>query len=103
MKPDDLGTVIADRRLELIGSDGTVTACTVKVGEPVPDENGDWVCPYEVQAGQDIILFGMHGVDSMQALIGTLKTLDGEVSRLAKKLAADVRYLEGSHNSVFNP
>lgn len=103
MKPDQIGAAIAERLLELIDRDGNTTECTVKVGKPSPDEHGDWICPYEVRAGEDVILFAMHGVDSMQALIGTLKTLDGEISRIAKKLDAKVRYLDGSHESVFNP
>ncbi|MEM7430998.1 MAG: hypothetical protein AAF351_03560 [Pseudomonadota bacterium] len=103
MKPDNLGAVVAERKLDFVLADGSAVQCTVCVGTPVPDENGDWVCPYEVRAGEDVILFAMHGVDSMQALVGTLKTLDGEIARIAKKLDSKVRYLDGSHESVFNP
>ncbi|HNP36029.1 MAG TPA: hypothetical protein PKK10_09270 [Woeseiaceae bacterium] len=103
MKPERLGAVVAERKLDFVRADGSTIQCTVSVGTPVPDENGDWCCPYELRAGDDTILFAMHGVDSMQALIGTLKTLDGEVSRMAKKFEAEVRYLDGSHDSVFNP
>ena len=103
MKSCELGEIVAERRLELVDADGAVTPCVVSVSAPKPDDNGDWVCTYKVQAGSDVAQFRMHGIDSMQALILTLKTLDGEISRAAKKCDARVSYLDGSHESVFNP
>ena len=103
MKSYDLDAIVAERRLELIDADGAVTPCAVSVGAPIPDDNGDWVCPYKVEAGSDVAQFRMHGIDSMQALILTLKTLDGEISRAAEKCGARVSYLDGSHESVFDP
>jgi len=103
MASNELGNVIAERQLELVNGDGVTTDCFVRVGNPVPDGNEDWLCPYEVEAGSHVQRFRMHGIDSMQALILTLKTLDGEIFEMAKKLDATVRYLDGNHASVFNP
>ncbi len=103
MKSCGLGEIVAERQLELIDVDGLVTPCKVSVGAPIPDDNGDWACPYKVEAGSETSQFRMHGIDSMQALLLTLKTLDGEISRTADKFGARVSYLDGSHVSVFNP
>ena len=99
----ELGAVIAERQLELVDGEGVVTPCSVRVGKPVTDGNEDWVCPYEIEAGQQIQQFRMHGIDSMQALILTLKTLDGEISEMARKFGATVRFLDGGHASIFKP
>ena len=45
----------------------------------------------------------MHGGDSLQALILTLKTLDMEISRMAKKHDAKVHFFGEPLESVFNP
>ena len=99
----ELGAVIAERQLELVKADGDVVPCSVKVGQPIPDDHDDWVCPYQLEASDSVQLFGMHGIDSMQALVLTLKTLDGEISSAAKKFGATVRFLDGDHESIFKP
>ncbi len=99
----ELGTVVAERRLELVCDGGQEVPCLVKVGKPVSDENGDWICPYEVEAGQHISRFRIYGGDSLQALILTLKTLDMEVSQMAKKHGAKVFFFGEPLDSIFNP
>ena len=103
MAKPELGEVIVERSLDFIGSDGTSTRCSVRVGVPVPVEDGDWVCPYQLRAGDRVRSMGMHGIDSMQALVLTMKTLDVEITHMAKKFDASVRFLDGSHNSVLDP
>lgn len=103
MEQIELGTVVAERRLELVGDDGQEVPCVVKVGRPVSGEHGDWVCPYEVEAGQHVSRFRIYGGDSLQALILTLKTLDMEISQMAKKHGASVYFLGEPLDSVFNP
>ena len=103
MEQVDLGTVVAERRLELVGEDGQEVACVIRVGKPVNDENGDWLCPYELEAGQHVMRFRMHGGDSLQALILTLKTLAMEISRMAKKHNAKAHFFGEPLESVFNP
>lgn len=99
----ELGEVIAERKLNLVSSDAATVPCPVRVGKPVQVDDDTWVCPYQVEAGDRIRTLGMHGIDSMQALVLTMKTLDVEIEFVAKILGASVQYLEGSHNSVFNP
>ena len=99
----ELGKIIAERTLNLVGDDAVSVPCLVQVGNPVQIDDDTWVCPYKISAGDRVQLLGMHGIDSMQALILTLKTLDVEISHMAKLFGASVDYLDGSHNSVFEP
>ena len=99
----ELGEVVAERKLDLVSNDAATVPCLVRVGKPVQVDDDTWICPYQIEAGERIRTLGMHGIDSMQALVLTMKTLDVEISFVAKILGASVQYLEGGHNSVFNP
>jgi hypothetical protein len=99
----DLGEVVAERKLSLVSNDAATVPCLVRVGKPVQVDDDTWICPYRIEAGDRIRTLGMHGIDSMQALVLTMKTLDVEIEFVAKLLDASVQYLEGSHDSVFNP
>ena len=99
----ELGEVVAERKLNLVSNDAATVPCLVRVGKPVQVDDDTWICPYQIEAGERIRTLGMHGIDSMQALVLTMETLDVEIAFVAKILDASVQYLEGSHNSVFNP
>lgn len=99
----ELGEVVAERKLNLVSNDSATVPCLVRVGKPVQVDDDTWICPYQIEAGDRIRTLGMHGIDSMQALVLTTKTLDVEIEFIAKILGASVQYLGGSHNSVFNP
>jgi hypothetical protein len=99
----DLGEVVAERELELVSDDATAIPCRVRVGKPVQVDDDTWICPYQIAAGDRIRTLGMHGIDSMQALVLTMKTLDVEIEFVAEMIGASIQYLEGSHNSIFNP
>ena len=99
----ELGEVIAERKLNLVSNDAATVPCLMRVGKPVQVDDDTWICPYQIEAGERIRTLGMHGIDSMQALVLTMKTLDVEIAFVAKIIGASVQYLEGSHNSVFNP
>ena len=76
----EVGDVIASRELEFHAEDGTVEEAILKVGRPFEDSEGlSWVCPYELSTKNRRKLFGMHGIDPLQALSLTLKTLRTEV------------------------
>ncbi len=99
----ELGEVVAERKLNLVSNDAATVPCLVRVGKPVRVDDDTWICPYQIEAGERIRTLGMHGIDSMQALVLTMKTLDVEIAFVAKIPGASVQYLEGSHDSVFNP
>lgn len=99
----NLGELIAERKLDLVRGDAADIPCFVRVGKPVQIDDETWVCPYQIQAGQRIRTLGMHGIDSMQALVLTMKTLDVEIAYVAKMSGASVEYIEGSHRSIADP
>lgn len=79
-KPKELGTVIAKREMVFVFEDGKREKASLKVGAPFEYGEGfEWCCPYELSTDSSKKLFGMFGVDSMQALQLTLKTLAVEI------------------------
>lgn len=76
----DVGDVIATREMEFHGEDGKVEKAFLKVGRPFEDAEGlSWVCPYELSTANRKKVFGAHGIDPLQALDLTMKTLRVEV------------------------
>lgn len=76
----ELGTVIASREMEFISDDGKKERAYLKVGMPFEyNEDLDWCCPYELGTESSKKLFGMIGIDALQALELTMKTLSVEI------------------------
>lgn len=76
----ELGTVIASREMEFIFEDGRKEKAFLKVGMPFEYGEGlDWCCPYELSTESTKKLFGMFGIDALQALELTMKTLSVEI------------------------
>jgi len=74
-----LGAVIASREMEFLYEDGRTEKFWLKVGAPYEHGDGfDWCCPYEIGTDSDRKLFGAFGIDSLQALELTMKTLKVE-------------------------
>jgi hypothetical protein len=71
--------VIAERIMLLVRNTGEREAASLRVGLPVMIENKTWYCPYELRTDTRTKVFGMHGVDALQALELTMKTLSVEV------------------------
>ncbi|WP_053733854.1 hypothetical protein [Nocardia sp. NRRL S-836] len=68
----DLGTVVAERRIEAVAQDGTRFEVVVRLGTPRPDplsSNGDWLCPHQIAGLGSEEVAGAYGVDSLQALL----------------------------------
>ena len=79
-KIKEIGAVIASREMEFRYEDGTSEKFLLKVGMPYEYGDGlDWCCPYELGIESNQKLFGMFGIDSLQALELTMKTLKVEI------------------------
>lgn len=77
---NELGTIIAAREMEFIFDDGRKEKASLKVGMPFKDDkNLNWCCPYELSTESSKKLFGMFGIDALQALELTMNTLSVEV------------------------
>ena len=76
----EIGIVIASREMEFRYEDGTTESFLLRVGMPYECGDGfDWCCPYEFGTESNRKLFGMCGIDSLQALELTMKTLKVEI------------------------
>lgn len=81
----DVGEVIACRNMEFRYDDGRKEEAWLKVGKPFEYGQGlDWCCPYELSTGSQKKVFGMFGIDALQALDLTVKTLRVEVEHWEK-------------------
>ncbi|WP_404616334.1 DUF6968 family protein [Rhodanobacter hydrolyticus] len=69
---------------------GERETASLRVGLPVMVGDETWYCPYELRTDTRTKVFGMHGVDALQALELTMKTLSVEVD-----------YWERSQNGKF--
>ena len=71
---------VALREMMFHFQDGRTEKVVLKVGMPYEYGDGlDWCCPYELSTESSRKLFGMFGVDALQALELTIKTLKVEV------------------------
>ncbi|HEX5512847.1 MAG TPA: hypothetical protein VFY81_00480 [Gammaproteobacteria bacterium] len=92
--------IIAERRLTVDCGIHTLEA-TARLGKPTLSESGeDWFCPYEVQVGEWCKTFRLHGVDSMQALVLALKTLDVELEARAKEIGGQLLWFDEPFRSM---
>ena len=95
--------VLAEREIMFRGEDGTELPCKVRIGRPELRSEHDWVCPYDVSVGNSRKSFGIYGVDSIQAVVLALKTLDVEIEARAKELDMKPTWLGEDSSSVFDP
>jgi hypothetical protein len=92
--------VIAERRMELRSSTGSVEV-VIKLGRPVPDGSLDsWKCEYEIQFGDTARSMAMHGGDALQALQLSIATLDVELEHGAKRRGGVLWHLDEPFTSV---
>jgi hypothetical protein len=91
-RPKELGTVIASREMEFVFDDGRKEKASLKVGIPFEYGDGfDWCCPYEISTESSKKLGGMFGIDALQALDLTMKTL-----------AVDIEFWERTKKGKFH-
>lgn len=90
----ELGTVIASREMEFIFEDGRKEKAFLKVGMPFEHGKGlDWCSPYELSTESAKKLFGMYGIDALQALELTMKTLSVEIEHWEKTKKGKFHFL----------
>nr|BDD43609.1 hypothetical protein 3 [Gammaproteobacteria bacterium] len=94
-KGSDVGDLIASREMYFVYDDGTKESAAIKIGKPyIYSKDNDWCCPYEISMGSNSKIFGMIGIDSLQSLQLTLKTLSTEVAYWERKYNGKFYYLD---------
>ena len=90
-----LGEIIAIREMEFITNDGKKEKAFIKIGKPYEHSKElDWCCPYELSTANHKKLFGMIGIDSIQALELTMKTLTVEIEYWEKTKKGKFHFLD---------
>lgn len=89
---DDIGDVIAERRLSVAGEDREIW---IRIGKPRRFPDGvDYFCPYEI-LGLDLTrVMRAGGVDSMQALQAAISNLSALIWAQNKLLGGRLRWLD---------
>ena len=83
----DLGEVIAEQRLTFEADAGWSRDVWVRLGRPVADpseENGPWLCPYQIVGLSRDRVMAIFGVDAMQALVLAIHTIPAELAAFMK-------------------
>ena len=73
MAEHGLGEIIAERSFDIKTHGGRNLKIHLKVGRPIKIEEGHWACPYFYDGIPGEKVRRIHGIDSLQALMLTLK------------------------------
>ena len=93
-KIDDIGEIVAKRELVHISDEGARESVIVQIGRPIQIEGEDeFVCPYRVASGNYETYFWNVGIDSLQALDLSLKSIETEYLRLLQKKGGSFEFL----------
>ena len=90
----EITQVIAERTMLFARSTGEREAASLRVGLPLRIDEDTWYCPYELRTDSARKAFGMHGIDALQALELTMKTLSVEVAYWEKSKSGKFHFLD---------
>lgn len=91
---EEIKTEVACRNLVFVGPNGNREAVKLRVGLPYEMEVDTWCCPYEFLSESHSKRFGMVGIDSLQALELTMKTLAAEISHWERTRSGTFYFLD---------
>ena len=92
---ENVGKIIASRELIFVSSDGSKEEAFLRVGMPYEyTKSLDWCCPYELGTASEKKIFGMIGIDALQALELTMKTLSVEIEHWERKKKGKFHFLD---------
>lgn len=90
----EIGKIIASRTLEFIREDGSAETVIINIGEPYETNvEGACCCPYQVISESRNKLNGTVGIDTLQALDLTMKTLNCELEYWERKFKGKFHFL----------
>ena len=76
----ETGQIVASRHLVFVGDDGSTEDVFVKIGKPHEiNDQKDCCCPYEISSKSRVKRYGIIGIDTVQALELTLRTIKPEL------------------------
>ena len=91
---NDVGEIIADRELMFFPDKGESELVYVRIGKPsLCTDELDWSCPYEIVSDSYRLVFRMIGIDSLQALQLTLKSIPAEIQHWEQTRSGHFQFL----------
>lgn len=90
----EITQVVAERTMVFVRKAGERESASLRVGLPVMIDEDTWYCPYELRTDSATKVFGMHGIDALQALELTMKTLGVEVAYWEKSKSGRFYFLD---------
>lgn len=79
--------------MHFVKDSGEREAASLRVGLPVKLDEQTWYCAYELRTVSRHRLFGMHGIDAIQALDLTMKTLGVEIDHWERSQGGKFHFL----------
>jgi hypothetical protein len=104
MEIKSLGEVIAERRLSMTTRDGRLTTVTVKLGKPVPFDDGTgYYAPFQITGtGPEKIKYA-GGVDAIQAVQLAMKMIGANLHALSDKESVELEWEAGDKGDLGFP
>ncbi len=95
LKIKDVGEVISDRDLLFIQHEGKLEQALIRIGKPYKySEDLNWCCPYEIVTKTHRTIRGTIGIDSLQTLELTMKSLLTEIEYWESSKHGKFRFLD---------
>ncbi len=93
-----LDEVVAERRVDAVSDDGSAAPVHLVVGRPRPDPQPgeDWGCPHQILGLGDDSVGVSHGVDSLQAFLLSVWTLELKLTERAEAASVRLEWLGSS-------
>jgi hypothetical protein len=93
MKLDDVGEIIAARKLSLVADGGPASEVLALLGKPMQTPgHSDYYCPYQIKGAGDEKVRCICGIDTFQALQLAIRTLGVELEVLNKDLGGKLEW-----------
>jgi hypothetical protein len=93
MKLENVGEIIAERKLTQLHDDGPPTELVVLLGKPKQTPGyEDYYCPYQINGAGDRKVWYSCGIDAFQALQLTIRSIGVELEVLNKRLGGKLRW-----------
>jgi hypothetical protein len=94
----NIGIIVAARKLVFVNADGSKEDVVINIGTPFEIEQGDYCCPYQLVSQSRNKIWRTVGIDSLQALALTLKTIEGELISWENKYKGKFHFLGKESN-----
>ena len=91
----EIGQIIASRKLVFVSDVGSKEDVLVNIGIPYEiNDQKDCCCPYEITSKSHSKLYGIIGIDPIQSLELTLKTIKPELDYWERKHKGKFHFLD---------